>query len=322
MTLLQLLLGSCSDMGDPEILLPQLIVDVESIEFSTITIGATQTKGFRLINNGEGELQVTLALVQDSSVYSLDPQGDFNLNPEDTLNLVVTFTPQSNATYPAEILVSSNDPENSDLAIQVRGRGTAVPVPVLSLSDNQLDFGQILSDGSVQKQITLSSTGNDTLSIDSVTVEQDVFQVDTVFPQHLIPGTSISVTVTFEPVIAGNYDGEMTIYSNSSSSPDVISLLADAEEAVSYATSVQPVWDGSCTGCHGTSAGLNLSSYAQLMSGANSGAVVIAGDGASSRLIMKLRGTAGSRMPLSAPPLADSTIDRIERWIDQGALDN
>ena len=59
------------------------------------------------------------------------------------------------------------------------------------------------------------------------------------------------------------------------------------------------------------------------MNGGNSGAVVISGNGSESRLIQKLRGTAsGSQMPASGCCLEESTINLIERWIDEGALDN
>tara|TARA_Y100000758_G_C15909547_1_gene370905 strand:+ start:30 stop:668 length:639 start_codon:yes stop_codon:yes gene_type:complete len=93
-------------------------------------------------------------------------------------------------------------------------------------------------------------------------------------------------------------------------------------QAVDYATEIQPIFDASCTGCHGVSGGLSLTSYANLMDGnSNNGPVVTAGDGANSLIIQKLRGTAGSQMPMSGCCLDDVTIDLIETWIDEGALE-
>lgn len=81
-----------------------------------------------------------------------------------------------------------------------------------------------------------------------------------------------------------------------------------------------------CTGCHGASGGsngLNLTTYQGLMAGGNSGAAVIAGNGAGSLLVRKLLGTApGSQMPLGGTPLPSTKIDSISTWIDQGALNN
>jgi hypothetical protein len=90
---------------------------------------------------------------------------------------------------------------------------------------------------------------------------------------------------------------------------------------VNYSTEIQPLFS-SCAGCHGNSGGLSLSSYANLMSGGNSGAVVTPGDGSGSRLVKKLRGTAGDRMPLGGVYWNDTDINLIETWINEGALDN
>ena len=96
----------------------------------------------------------------------------------------------------------------------------------------------------------------------------------------------------------------------------------DNSSCVNYSTEINPLLS-SCTGCHGSSAGLSLSSYANLMSGGDSGAIVIAGDGSGSLMVKKLRGTAsGLQMPKNQDPLDEATINLIETWINEGALDN
>ena len=92
---------------------------------------------------------------------------------------------------------------------------------------------------------------------------------------------------------------------------------------ISYSTTIQPIFNNNCTGCHGSSGGLNLGSYISLDNGGNSGEVIIAENGSGSRLIQKLRGTAsGSQMPASGCCLDESVIQLIETWIDQGAQNN
>lgn len=98
------------------------------------------------------------------------------------------------------------------------------------------------------------------------------------------------------------------------------------EDSISFKNNVKPVFQSNCIKCHGSSGGLNLSSYADLMAGnSNHGPVVFPGQGAESIIILKLRGEAnfGDRMPKPpAPALTESTIDLIETWIDEGALNN
>ncbi|MEJ2195703.1 MAG: hypothetical protein P8X73_12705 [Ignavibacteriaceae bacterium] len=85
-------------------------------------------------------------------------------------------------------------------------------------------------------------------------------------------------------------------------------------------------------GCHGnsgTQANLNLTngqSFANLV-GVTSQLFppskrVEAGDGAISILIRILRGQVSPRMPQDRAALSDAIIDSIEKWIDNGALNN
>ena len=92
---------------------------------------------------------------------------------------------------------------------------------------------------------------------------------------------------------------------------------------ISYTATIQPIFSTNCTGCHGGSGGLNLGSYSTLMSGGNSGTVVISGNGSGSHLIQKLQGTAsGSQMPKGGILFDETTINLIKTWIDEGALNN
>jgi len=92
--------------------------------------------------------------------------------------------------------------------------------------------------------------------------------------------------------------------------------------AVDYASEIQPIFNNNCTSCHGSSGGLNLNSYTNLMEGTSDhGPVVTTGDGSESIIIQKLRGTAsfGSQMPASDCCLSEIDIQLIESWINEGA---
>ena len=98
-----------------------------------------------------------------------------------------------------------------------------------------------------------------------------------------------------------------------------------SSSCVHYSTEIKPIFTANCTSCHGGSGGLNLGSYRTLMSGGNSGVVIISENGAGSYLIKKLRGAdtiSGGQMPATGCCLDESDIQLIETWIDEGALDN
>ncbi|MBM3151807.1 MAG: hypothetical protein FJZ96_06330 [Chloroflexi bacterium] len=91
---------------------------------------------------------------------------------------------------------------------------------------------------------------------------------------------------------------------------------------VSFSKDVLPILKTSCINCHGgtrTEEGLKLNSYANLIAGSENGPVVIAGDGANSRLVELI---ATGEMPKRKEALSAETVQLIIDWIDQGALDN
>ena len=110
---------------------------------------------------------------------------------------------------------------------------------------------------------------------------------------------------------------------------------ADSDVQVSHAAEIQPIWDLHCSSCHGggaPSSGLDLSGDAwDDLVGAPSGqarmALVTPGDVGASYLAYKLRGTqadasgSGVQMPRGGAPLDEATLDLIETWIAEGALE-
>ncbi len=95
---------------------------------------------------------------------------------------------------------------------------------------------------------------------------------------------------------------------------------------VSYSSDVQPIFNGSCTSCHGSSGNVSLSSYSALINsvGNNYGSnLVVAGNAAGSGLVDKIEPNPdhGSRMPVGGS-LTNSEIQTIRTWINEGAKNN
>ncbi len=96
------------------------------------------------------------------------------------------------------------------------------------------------------------------------------------------------------------------------------------DDRISYQSEIQPIFNSNCTGCHGSSGGLDLTSYTGLMTGGDHGAVISPGDGTGSILIQKLKSDPpfGGQMPPDSSPLSSILIDLISSWIDAGAENN
>ena len=87
---------------------------------------------------------------------------------------------------------------------------------------------------------------------------------------------------------------------------------------VDYGTQIQTIFNNNCTGCHGNSGGLNLTSYDGLMAGGNNGDVIIPENHASSILWQEIE---SGDMPQYGSNLSSDEINLIATWIDEGALE-
>ena len=94
-------------------------------------------------------------------------------------------------------------------------------------------------------------------------------------------------------------------------------LLAPVLAQVDYDSEIQPIFNSKCIQCHGSSAGLNLSSYANIMQGSMNGDVIIPYDHAASELWKRVN---SGQMPPGNNDLTNDQVDLIAQWIDEGAL--
>ena len=103
-------------------------------------------------------------------------------------------------------------------------------------------------------------------------------------------------------------------------------LLTNLIGQVDYTTQIQPIFDNNCISCHANGGGyagnLDLSSYAEIMEGGNSGNTIVPSDHSSSDLYARITLPVSDQqfMPKYSSPLYQSDIDLIAQWIDEGAL--
>lgn len=90
--------------------------------------------------------------------------------------------------------------------------------------------------------------------------------------------------------------------------------------AVTFGKDIQPLIERRCINCHGgkdgIKGGLSMKTYADLMKGGESGAVIVAGDPTNSLLVQLI---VKGEMPKRAPKLPQNEIDLIAAWVAAGA---
>ena len=102
---------------------------------------------------------------------------------------------------------------------------------------------------------------------------------------------------------------------------------AAEKRAVSYHTDILPILQANCQGCHQPAkAGgkLDMTAFKNMLAAAESGSVaIVPGKPADSYLISQITPEKGeAAMPQGKPPLAETEIALIRRWIEEGAKDD
>ncbi len=106
----------------------------------------------------------------------------------------------------------------------------------------------------------------------------------------------------------------------------VLLLSVVSAQTVDFETDIQPIFNTSCVGCHGTSGGLSLvagASFDNLVDVEANGypgvSRVASGDPANSVLYNKVagNGTSGQQMPVDGTPLTPDQIALISTWITE-----
>ncbi|MBC8400426.1 MAG: PD40 domain-containing protein [Candidatus Marinimicrobia bacterium] len=99
------------------------------------------------------------------------------------------------------------------------GAGIPIVAPILSVSPDSLDFGNLLVGSTSTKQVTVKNTGTADLTIDSIAisgVDSVNFGVDTT-QFTLAPGDSILMDVNFTPYDTGSFSASLAVDSDGGS---------------------------------------------------------------------------------------------------------
>ena len=114
--------------------------------------------------------------------------------------------------------------------------------PMLTVNATSVSFGSVPVSTSSTQSVTLASTGSEPVTVSSVSVTGTGFSISgATFPVTLAPGQSVVLSVAFAPSASGSQTGQLTVVSNSASTPtNAISLTGTGVVA---AHSVTLTWD-------------------------------------------------------------------------------
>jgi Abnormal spindle-like microcephaly-assoc'd, ASPM-SPD-2-Hydin len=206
-----------------------LTVTPGSLAFNPVAVGGRSSKLLTLSNTGSTTLTVSALKVSGSGFTVTGGTFPMSIARNTSVTLQAVFAPTRGGSANGLIEIDSNSNTNRVLLLGLSGSGTAssTTTPQLSVTSGSLDFGSVALSSTGTQTLTLSSTGTAAVVVNSVAISGAAFSIaGASFPVSLAPGNKLDLQVQFVPTGAGGATGQITVNSNSTSSPVTTLALA------------------------------------------------------------------------------------------------
>ncbi|MBC8186154.1 choice-of-anchor D domain-containing protein [candidate division KSB1 bacterium] len=138
---------------------PSIYFSSNSFDFGDVPVFSTSSKQLTIQNKGNGDLNIE-NIISDNPVFNVSAT-QFTITPENQQTVQINFTPDNVQTETGTLTITSNDPDQSELQVNLTGTGIDDQAPEITLPSpsQQLWVG---SDFQITAQVT------DNWNIDSV----------------------------------------------------------------------------------------------------------------------------------------------------------
>ena len=173
-----------------------LKADPGSVEFGLVADNRTVTETVTLLSTGTLPVTISGLAMTGASAFSVTwPAGTEEvLDPGERLEVVVSYAPESYEDV-GGMLVMSDAPE--EISVPLSGAGA---YPALLVAPAALSFETIHLQA-ISEDVVVTSVGTADLVLSSAMIDGGNFTWDGDVPATLPPGDSITLTVTYQPLV-------------------------------------------------------------------------------------------------------------------------
>ncbi len=232
---------------------PELTVSATSLEFGQELVGETGIQQTITLRNEATGVDDYIEITPNDispNFNIVSPTNFDRLDPQQELDVVIEFIPQSAAVFSIPFEISHNGTNASPVTVTLNAEGI-VPAKSLTAGVTQIDFGTRetnTTSPAVQVNLTNDGSSGGPIEVQSVTISgpnADNFTEDFDIPFTLIvgetTGVSTAINVVFAPTTVGNKSGVLEITHDGNNSPLQIPLSGQAIETQRpYITGVIP----------------------------------------------------------------------------------
>jgi MYXO-CTERM domain-containing protein len=124
--------------------LPDIRMSGTSYDLGEVPVGESSERTLTIDNVGEAELEVTLAM--PGSPFGVD-EPSLTLAPGAEESFTVTFAPETGGVANGVVLLRTNDPDESTVAVRLTGSGIETTMPMDDGGTPMDDGGMPMDDG-------------------------------------------------------------------------------------------------------------------------------------------------------------------------------
>ena len=189
---------------------PGLAISPASFSFGSIVDGQTKSETVTVTNPGTAAVSIADLSVSGSAYSVSGLAAPVSVAAGSSASFTVLFAPTTAGNQTGTVSIVSNAP-NSPKILSLSGTGTAATV-TLSANPSDLSFASINAGSSSSKTVTISNTGNTSLTISQVSVGAKDFKVSGLStPLTLAVGQNTAMNVSFSPTASENITGNITV---------------------------------------------------------------------------------------------------------------
>jgi hypothetical protein len=199
---------------------PNISVSPLNIDFSAVMIGNSANIMATVSNDGNADLTISEVILPIGSefAYEFTP---ITLAPGASTDIKVIFTPTSEGSITDTLSISSDDPDEPVVPVNLSGVGQTPPPMECNIVVTPITsaFGRVEVNTTKSLDITIANTGTADCDVNafldgSSSPDFAIAGSSTILPKILAKGEKIMVTIDYFPAEVGDDTGMVTIQSN------------------------------------------------------------------------------------------------------------
>jgi hypothetical protein len=194
---------------------PQLTVSAAAHDFGNVTVNTVATTPITLTNSGASTLRISGVAVTGATFAASALKPPAKISSGESMLLNVTFSPKAAGTFSGRVSISSNDPANPTINVDLTGVATTDAVGRLTATPAVLSLGTVKVGGSSSAVTALKNAGTANVTLSKIDLSGAGFSTTgIVTPVVIVPGESVALSVRFSPTAAGTKTGIILLTSS------------------------------------------------------------------------------------------------------------